>query len=136
MRVDVVTCRLRETARECARLMLEYDVGLVPVLDDEDRVVGVVTDRHLVTRILADPLRGPETPVEYVMSRTLVTCSPDDDLDHVEALMVRSQKSRIIVLSAWRGCEGIVHLSDMGQVRHPEHAGALLKALSRPASLV
>src|SRR5687768_3553331 len=104
MRVDVVTCRLREAARECARLMLEYDVGLVPVLDDEDRVVGMVTDRHLVTRILADPLRGPETPVEQVMSRTLVTCSPDDDLDHVEALMVRSQKSRIIVLSARRGC--------------------------------
>ena len=135
MRVDVVTCRQHEAVRECARLMLEYDVGLLPVLDVDDRVVGVVTDRHLVTRVLADPLRGPETPVERVMSRVLVTCSPEDDLDHVEALMVRSQKSRVIVLSARRGCEGIIYLSDVGPTHHPERAGALLKALTRPASV-
>jgi CBS domain-containing protein len=113
MKTDVVTCRERDPVSECARLMLEYNVGLLPVVDGDECVVGVVTDRDLVMRILADPLRGPETQVRGVMSHGLVSCTPDAELEDVDELMVTSQKQRIIVVNGAGHCAGIIGRSDV-----------------------
>jgi CBS domain-containing protein len=114
MKMDVVICRDHDPVSECARLMLEYDVGLLPVLDVGDRVVGVVTDRDLVTRIMADPLRDGSTPVHRVMSLALVTCSAEDALEEVGQTILESKKLRIVVVDEARHCVGIISASDIG----------------------
>ena len=131
MKTDVVVCREHDPASKCARLMLEHNVGFLPVIDLEDRLVGVVTDRDLVTRILADPLRGPDTQVNRVMSRALLTCGSRCDLLEIESMMGESKKSRIIVVDDAGSCVGVISLSDIGQVDRPERTGVLLRAITR-----
>ena len=131
MNGDVVLCREHDSVRECARLMFEYNVGLLPVTDVDGNIVGVVTDRDLVTRIMADPLRDDATPVHRVMSRPPVTCAPEDDLSTVVETMAEARKSRIVVVSRTGRCLGLISLFEIGQT-DPELASALLKGITRP----
>src|SRR5207237_6225200 len=80
-------------ARDAARIMKEEDVGIVPVVDDQSsrRLVGVVTDRDLAIRIVAEE-RDADTRVRDVMSGSqLATCAPDQDLDEVMQTMASEQ---------------------------------------------
>ena len=131
MKTDVVLCHENDPVRECARLMREHNVGFLPVVDAEDRVVGVVTDRDLATRIVADPSRDCDTPVHRAMSLDLVTCAIEDDLEDVRAMMAKRKKSRIIAVDGERRCIGIISLSDIGQTDRPERTGELLRAITR-----
>jgi CBS domain-containing protein len=105
-----------DTAQQVAQLMADNDCGCVPVIDrrDNDRVIGVVTDRDLAIRGLARG-RGPTTPVRDLMTPDAACCSPDDDVKEVQRAMADRQVRRIIVADA-DGCAcGIISQADLAR---------------------
>src|SRR5437016_3276536 len=90
---------LTDTATVLAKLMRIEDVGAVPICEDRQgkKLIGIVTDRDLALRILADGRAG-STKAQEIMTRALVTCRADDDLEDALDDMERHQVRRIPVV--------------------------------------
>ena len=101
MTTDPACCSPNDTARDAARAMRESDCGCIPVVDTESaKVVGVVTDRDLAVRALADG-KGADTPLNELMTPVATCCGLDDDVRDVERTM--SERKRSIPLTACTG---------------------------------
>ena len=98
--------------------MREQDCGCVPVVDNIEtkRVVGVVTDRDLTIRALAEG-KGPETPIRELMSSQTSCCTAEEDLRQLERVMVERQVRRVPVVDGSGGCIGIVAQADLARGR-------------------
>ena len=138
MTADPACCTPEQTVREAARLMREYDCGCAPVVDDlrTRRLVGVVTDRDLAVRALADG-KGPETLVRDVMSEETSYCTPEDDLREVERVMMERQVRRVPVVDGAGGCVGIVSQADLarnsgGRALSKRDVARVLERISEP----
>jgi CBS domain-containing protein len=130
MKHKVLYCRERDTVARCAAIMAESSIGFLPVIDAERRVVGVLTDRDLVLRVLAKQ-RSSSTTAQEVMSRNVVKCTPDDSLDHAEKLLAESRKSRLVLVDAQGMLAGVISLADIAQLEDAARAGELLKKVTR-----
>jgi CBS domain-containing protein len=130
MKMAVTTCRTSTRVVECAKLMAEHDIGFVPVVDENAKLVGVVTDRDLALRVLGKDRTGL-TPVEQVMTTSLVTCGPDDSLRFAEDRLAEAKKSRIVVVESDGTVAGVLSLSDIGRLEEPERAGEVFKDVTR-----
>jgi CBS domain-containing protein len=114
--------RLRDTAADAAARMRDGNIGFMPVIDDAEQVMGVLTDRDLTVRVLAEAL-PPHTPVEEVMTVDVISCSPDDDLDRAEELMRANQKARLVVIDEGGQPAGVISLADIAQHEDSSRAG-------------
>jgi CBS domain-containing protein len=103
---------------EASRIMRDRDIGALIVLEKED-VAGLITDRDIVVRAIADGRMPDETPVSDVVSDQLVTISPEDDLDRVVRTMREHALRRVPVLEGRRPV-GIVSLGDLAVDRDPD----------------
>lgn len=102
-------------ARDAARLMKEEDIGIVPIVDNETsrRLIGVITDRDLAIRIVAEG-RGVDTLVRDIMSKErLATCSPNQDIDDAMDAMSTEQVRRIPIVDERGSLVGIVAQADI-----------------------
>jgi CBS domain-containing protein len=133
MKADVYRCRERSTVRECALIMRDAAIGFVPVVDEHERAVGVVTDRDLVVRAVAENL-PPDTPVERVMTRDVRHCRANDPLAVAERKMSNVQLSRLVVADDEGRCLGVISLSDLAQADSRRRAGMVLRAVTRRES--
>lgn len=115
MTMDPCCCERAATAHKAANLMLEMDVGIVPVVDNESdkRLVGVVTDRDLCISVIAGGKDPTSTRLEECMSAEIVSCSPEDDVRKVFDLMNQRQVRRIPVIDADNHVAGIVSTKDI-----------------------
>src|ERR671935_1244400 len=86
---------------EASRIMRDRDIGALIVLEKED-VAGLITDRDIVVRAIADSRMPDETPVSDVVSDQLVTISPEDELDRMVRTMRERGLRRIPVVDAGR----------------------------------
>ena len=103
MNPDVVSIAPEESAALAARLLSRHDLGALPVCDRKGHLLGIVTDRDLVTRCVAageDPCR---VPVSDVMSRGVTVVSPEEELSQAARQMARRQVRRLPVVE-----EGVV----------------------------
>jgi CBS domain-containing protein len=102
------------SARDAARLMKDEDVGIIPVVEgDSCRLVGVVTDRDLAVRLIAEGRDG-ETRVGDVMSSgRIATCSPDEDIDAAMETMASEQVRRIPIVDERGSLVGIIAQADV-----------------------
>ena len=118
---------------EAARLMREQDIGSLPITDDE-KLVGMITDRDITTRVVAEAADPTSTSVEDVYSRDLVSVEPDEDLDEALQLMARHQVRRLPVVENDR-LVGIVAQADVAlNLRENEQrTGELVEAISEPS---
>ena len=99
-----------------AKLMRDADCGSIPVVDDATgRVVGIITDRDLTVRVLAGGGRGSDTVVTDVMTGYPYSARPDDDLRHVEKIMVDRQIRRVPVVDVDGRCVGIISQGDIAR---------------------
>ena len=101
-------------ASEAARIMKDQDVGAVPVVEDNEsrKLVGVITDRDLAVRLIAEGRDG-QSRVRDVMSPQVHTRRPDDDLDDVMDTMAREQVRRIPIVDERGALVGIVAQADI-----------------------
>jgi len=127
----VKLCTPGQTIREVARTMAEIDAGAMPV-GEGDRLVGMITDRDIAVRAVAQG-KGPDTPVREVMSAEgLMYCYEDEELDHVAKNMGEIQVRRLPVLDRNKRLVGIVSLADIAQSAGVRPAGNAVKGLSKP----
>ncbi len=123
MSTGVATCRSYQTLNAAAHTMWEADIGAVPVLDDKDRVVGMLTDRDICMAAYTQGLALPQIPIAEVMSRSIVTCGPTDTVAHVEELMRANAIRRLPVVDEQRHAVGIVSMNDLARAASRSHRG-------------
>lgn len=110
---DVRTCRHTDTLDVAAKLMWDHDIGAVPILDEDDRVVGIVTDRDACMAAVTQHRALHDLPCTLAMSKQVVTCRPDDSDVVVADLMARHKIRRIPVIDDDERLIGIVSLNDL-----------------------
>lgn len=131
MSTDPHTARTETTVSEAARMMAEFDVGDLIVLDDESNVVGIVTDRDMVVRGLAADL-SPIATVADVMTTNVIGVAPDSPTDHAIALIIDAAVRRLPVVDEGR-LVGVVSLGDLARRRDP--GSALARIIAAPPQL-
>jgi CBS domain-containing protein len=120
------------TLQEAARQMRDLDVGPLPICD-HDRLSGVVTDRDIAVRAVADGRDPKTTPVSEVMTERVTYCFDDDDVDDCAKLMKDKQIRRILVVNRDKRLVGIVSLKDLALEGHDDKLSAkTLEAVSQP----
>jgi len=116
---------------EAARLMREEHIGSLPITDDE-RLVGMITDRDITTRVVAEAADPKTTPVGEVSFRDPISVEPDNDLDEALLLMARHQVRRLPVVENGR-LVGIVAQADIALTENEKETGELVEAISEPS---
>lgn len=112
MHRDVAILEPSATLEEAAQKMAEADVGSLPVLL-RGKPVGVITDRDIVVRALAEGLKPAETSVESVMTSEVLHCREDDDARDAADLMAENRVRRLLVLNEADELAGVVSLADL-----------------------
>jgi CBS domain-containing protein len=130
MKKKVVLCHENDTVAECAQLMRDRNVGFMPVIDAQEQVSGLVTDRDLALRVVAEK-RPLDAPLSAVMTRDVRVCHPEDTLPAAEKKMAAIRKSRLVVVDDRGRCVGIISLSDIAQADSRARAGEVLHAVTR-----
>jgi CBS domain-containing protein len=119
------------TVVEAARLMREQHIGSLPITDDE-KLVGMITDRDITTRVVAEAADPNTTSVEDVYSRDLISVEPDQALDEALQLMARHQVRRLPVVENDK-LVGIVAQADIALAANEKKTGQLVEAISKPS---
>ena len=127
---DVRIATPGQSIRDVAKMMADIDAGAVPV-GENDRLVGMITDRDIAIRAVAAG-KGPDTPVREVMSSDIKYCYEDEDLEHVAENMGDLQVRRLPVVNREKRLVGIVALGDIA--RHEDHhtTGETTADVSKP----
>jgi CBS domain-containing protein len=112
----IVTCHVSGTLDHAARLMWEYDCGVVPIVDDTGRLAGVVTDRDICMAAYTQGQPLSAIPVTTAMSRQVVAVHADDLIEQVETLMRDHQIRRLPVLDNDNRPLGLVSMSDLARL--------------------
>ena len=131
---DVEVVRPESTLVEAARKMKELDVGPIPVCDD-NQIIGMITDRDIATRAVAEGRDPKHTQVREVMTQDVVYCFEDQEVDEAARLMRQRQVRRLLVLNRSRELAGIVSLGDLAVDTGDERlAGETLEDISSDGS--
>lgn len=115
MTKDPISCLRSDTVHAAAVLMKEQDVGSIPVVENREtnRLAGIVTDRDLTVKVLAEGRDATSTKLEEIMTRHPVTCAPEDDLQKVFEAMTSHQVRRIPVIDKDNRLVGIIAQADV-----------------------
>jgi len=113
MTTPMYTCGVHDSAAAAAQIMWDRDCGAVPVVDDDGRVAGVVTDRDICMAAYLRGLPLYSIPVESVMSGDVCTCRPDDDLSAIERRMSERQVRRLPVVDTDGVPVGMLSIGDL-----------------------
>ncbi len=119
-----------QTIREAASLMADIDVGSLPV-GDNDRLVGMITDRDIVIRAVAQG-KSADTKVAEVMSKEMLYCFDTDEIDDVARNMGKAQVRRLPVVNSDKRLVGIVSLGDLARNDDPTTIGRTVSRVSTP----
>jgi CBS domain-containing protein len=113
-----------------ARMMKDEDVGLAPIVEG-DRLVGTLTDRDIVTRVVAEGKDPQSVSVREVASTDLVTIDPQQDLGEALQLMARNQVRRLPVVEEDGRLVGVVAQADVAREAKDKQTGELVEEISK-----
>jgi CBS domain-containing protein len=128
MSSNVQLANPNQSIREIAQIMAECDCGAVPI-GDNDRLVGIITDRDIAVRCIAAGNDPAETEADEVLSGDLVTVESDDDVDQAARIMADHQIRRLPVVEDGR-LIGMVSLGDIAVKEDERRAGGALENIS------
>ena len=129
-----VCCLSSDLATKAAELMKSNEIGSIPVIDNEStkKLVGIVTDRDLTLKILAGGLDAKSAKVDAVMTRKVITCRADDDLQKALAAMAEHQLRRIPIVDDDNKIVGIIAQADVAtRVDQPQKTAEMVKEISQ-----
>jgi CBS domain-containing protein len=130
MSTDVKLASPKQSIQDAARMMVEIDVGAIPVGED-DRLVGMITDRDIAVRAVAAG-KPANTPIADVMSHEVKYCFESDDIDAVSVNMADLKLRRLPVVDRQKRLVGIVSLADIALSGGPNDATTALSGISEP----
>jgi CBS domain-containing protein len=110
---NVAVCRYDSTLVQAGALMRQHNVGALPVVDQSERVVGVLTDRDIALEVTRRNERPSEILADEVMAERVVTCSSEDDVRRALKLMVKHRVRRLPVTDGDGFLEGILSIDDV-----------------------
>ena len=128
-------CQPDHTVVDAAELMEREDVGLVPVVAaNKTKLIGVLTDRDIVLKVVAAGRDPASTAVSEVMTTDPVSCLPQELVETVMELMATRQVRRIPIVDKDGSIVGIVSQADVAtRIAKPEETGQVVQAISEPA---
>lgn len=129
---DVESARPDQSALDVAQIMKSRDIGSVPVVQDK-KVDGVITDRDILLRTVAEGKDPASTKVGDIMSKEVVTVREDADLREAGQLMHDHQLRRLPVVNAQGELVGYLALAKVARTESPEQAGRVIKGVSEAA---
>ena len=127
---DVRVASPDQTIQDAAQIMADIDTGVLPV-GENDRLVGMITDRDIAVRGVAKG-KGPQSTIREVMTEHVHYCFEDEDTDQVSQKMVDSQVRRLPVLNRDKRLVGILSLGDLAVMQGGRPAGEALAGISEP----
>lgn len=134
MSEKIACCTRNTNLQEAARMMVEHDCGALPVVESErnHKPVGVITDRDIVCRAVAEGKNPLEMTVADCMTDSCITVSPDSTLEECCQILEQHQIRRVPVVDQKGECCGVVSQADIAR-QAPEHETAeVLREVSRP----
>ena len=111
----VQVCRATDTLDRAAQLMWDHDIGSLAVVDDDDQVIGMITDRDACMAAYTRGRALRDIPVEVAMSKHVVTCSPDDSDTAVAEVMAKHKIRRVPVVDDMHRPVGMLSLNDLAR---------------------
>jgi len=134
MTTNPAVCARETRLTEVARMMKDCDCGEIPVVDSKDalRPIGVVTDRDIVVRVIAEGRNPSESSTGDCMTTPVVTVTPDSDLDACVDLMEEKQIRRVPVVDERGRLVGIVAQSDIARKASRNLTSELVREVSQP----
>lgn len=135
MTADPVCCLGTDTVDKAAQLMRSEDVGPMPVVDNfqNRKLLGIVTDRDLAMKVVAESRDSRMTRVQDVMTRKVATCHPEDDLQKAMGTMSAHQVRRIPVVDQNGAIVGIIAQADIAtRVANPVKTAEVVEEISKP----
>lgn len=134
MTKNPVSAMPTDTVVNVAQLMKERDIGPVPIVEDKlsKKLIGIVTDRDLAMKVVADGRDPNTTLARDVMTTDVVTCREDESIDSALEAMSRNQLRRILVVDANDALVGIIAQADVAtRMNEPEKTGEVVKEISQ-----
>jgi CBS domain-containing protein len=131
-----VCCLPGDSVSQAARVMRREHVGPVPVISDEQtrELIGIVTDRDLAIKVVAESRDSKKTTVGEVMTNTIIACREDDDMSSAIAAMEEHQIRRIPVIDQGGRIVGIISQADVAtRVHAPKRTAEMVEEISRGA---
>jgi len=136
MTKNPVCCLPNDSAQKVAELMKSKDIGPVPIIENVQtkKLVGIVTDRDLVLKVVAAGRDPKSTKAEDVMTRKVVTCHAADDLEKAMDAMSEHQLRRIPVVDQNNAIVGIIAQADVAtRGGQPEKTAEVVRGISKAA---
>ena len=134
---NLICCVPKDMVPVVAQSMKAQDVGAMPVIDshENNNLIGIVTDRDLALKVVAEGLDARKTTVEDVMSRKMVVCKTEDDWQLALDAMAKHQLRRIPVVDNQGRIAGIISQADVAtRIEEPEATAKVVEQISRGAS--
>lgn len=126
-------CLPSDTVFKAAQLMRSEDIGPIPIVADKDgkKLTGIVTDRDLTIKVIAEARDPNTTRLEDVMSDNVITCKENDDVDKALKLMEDNQVRRIPVVDKYDQLLGIIAQADVAtRLGEPGKTGRVVAQIS------
>jgi CBS domain-containing protein len=138
MTAETVACLPDAPLPEVARVMCDNDCGALPVVDVAGRVLGVITDRDIACRAVAQERDVRHATAEECMSPNAITTTPEATLDEARRLLAANQIRRLVVVDRDGRCAGMLSQADIARRAPPAETGQLVREVSqegRPVAL-
>lgn len=135
MTPDPVAATKTDKVSDIAQKMRSADVGLIPVVDNlySNKIVGVVTDRDLALRVIADGKNAEETTAEEVMTPDPICCQASDTVAAVTNMMASNQIRRVMIVDEFGRMVGIVAQADLARQVDAQTTGKVVEEISQEA---
>lgn len=134
---NVLTCHVDDCLNRAAQIMWDHDCGCVPVVDDNGRIQGMITDRDICMAAFTQGRRLDEIPIASAMSRQVLAASPADDVERAADLMSKRQVRRIPIVNGQSQVVGVVSLGDMARALSDRRAdGIAVPTVARTLSQI
>jgi CBS domain-containing protein len=136
MTPDPACCSPIATLDQVAQMMVQNDCGEIPIVDSSSHLIGVVTDRDIVCRLVAEGKNPAGYTAESIMSTPVISVADDTPLDEVVSTMEDHQIRRVLVLDGDGYCAGIIAQADIAGVGAAQKTAELLSEISRSSGLL
>ena len=136
MTPNPICCLPNDNVKKVAGIMKRENIGPVPVIENEQtrKLIGIITDRDLAVKVVAEGLDAKSTKVGAIMTRKVMTCRADDEFQRAMDTMSTNQLRRIIIVDPVNKVLGIISQADVAtRVNQAEKTAEMIKNISKSA---
>lgn len=134
MTADPACCTAETTLQEVAQMMIDHDCGEIPIVDDTDMPIGVITDRDIVCRTVGRGLNPLDLTAGECMTAPCVTVTPEMSVEECCRILEDKKIRRVPVVDADGCCCGIVALADIAMHANKNATAEVIKEVSEPTA--